>query len=1354
MKVKTQRNVYYVDITKRVFCGYVETLITRNATEQKIEYKCHHLEIEDIALLSESEIPSYLSNNTLVSSNGQQVLETEDCENDSQVFQHSKIEYFTDASKCTLTVKLPDGFDKLEFVIRISFIPTPSNPDLAWYEPVDENDKHRELVAYSSAPFDPSNWSSAIAPFVDVSTLFELVYAIPNKDEVRVASSGVFYAIKEEARNVIYSYQTTSHPANLTFAIGTYKQVDVFADSDMRRILSPPILADLSDIQSDLQSIIRFIESFTKTDALRSLSVVFTMTDTTIISNALDLIVIGAAHADGPTGIESAYRLKRILCDALAYNVFGFLGWDIVDSWIPVGMSGYLSDHAIRSLLGNNEFLYTYKEYKDYVIQNDVLEPPIFYTQRAPADYHSKFFRTKSRLVFHCLESHLSIAFIQKIAEEMISAKLSGTGNGITPRGSSIDTSFSARFFKIIKGATGKDLTAFFEMYVFLPGLLKIKLTLQLNKKKNLVRVSPTVRPTSQLQGCNKKYSGSVLLKTTEIEGTYDHDIILDGESSFVYHTRTKKKKKDEEEEVMALLFVRADPKREFLFDFFVEQPDYMYMEQLGEKNVIGQLEAVSALEGKAGVSTCEALERVLDNTHTFYKVRIKILYVLRRVSIEGYNGLQRLIQYFVRTRCVPNSTILKGNEFGLVNYFIQKHLVGAISQVDEGWVTCGSMEEERGAGETKVGRCKTIVSFLETALKFNDNSLSSFDDSWYIGMVLNNFSIQCVHLSRCGALDRDTLGHCVEEIERLRILDMVFPSNNNVVSRHCFISLIRLSYHGLVTLEREFITSLCKYPNLPSIRLVAIEGLMVLFGARIVDVLNIVKTDSFYFIYQVISVILKLLKLGTYRVVSGNGDYDDSESIAILNGLAEKFAGRVLLCSAIEEVILFINQGHIQSSEYAALLLKNFNFAKEENNRNTLLNLANKTKGLKLTGLHELRCVLLSVEGIIRIPKYPRKVPRVVSKLQLKIRLPFKRYVPKNVDGVIFRFKAPKVPVAYRRSDIPTFLVTRIIEHQNVGALEEFLRKTRRTAFFNWTPMLFKRIYETCSSNGYSFWDGPFSEVLLPYDDPRRLGADGYPRPNNTRTVYERIESSLVYILSYSAFKSKIYFAAKIVLNYLEKLVFQHGYIQRKVCVMNEWLRAECGEFIDTLIATEEYRAFVEPIDCNELKNYMDIIRTPVCFSEIRLSMPMYGSYDAFIVDLDRVAHNCLYYNHHESEIAGAAVRLRAKADEFKRSMLGKIHGGIGIGQGAVIECRDSDFVMKEILSQADVDGHISTIIEELPGIKTWGEFDARLAAVKKKYSRYSVNGKVCHDIVKDVRFRIRYWFSVESGRILFVND
>ena len=101
------------------------------------------------------------------------------------------------------------------------------------------------------------------------------------------------------------------------------------------------------------------------------------------------------------------------------------MNWNIVDYWILERLSGYFSDYCLRILIGHNKFLFNLKEDKDNDVKNVVIEPPLYYTLGKESDYKSDLFKKKSKMVFHCMEAHLSVAFLQKIAEEVIEVKIS-----------------------------------------------------------------------------------------------------------------------------------------------------------------------------------------------------------------------------------------------------------------------------------------------------------------------------------------------------------------------------------------------------------------------------------------------------------------------------------------------------------------------------------------------------------------------------------------------------------------------------------------------------------------------------------------------------------------------------------------------------------------------------------------------------------------------------------------------------------------------------------------------------------------------------------------------------------------
>jgi transcription initiation factor TFIID subunit 2 len=1328
MRVCSQKNIYYVDLNKNIFRGYIETKLIRDIKELNITYRSTHLKIESVAIIDETFqlFPEFcIAKEDSMLDNNQQDLHRSSKSN--PILEEASLSY-----RNAFKISIPEAFQKTEFTVRICYSPLPENPNVMWYKQIDEKDKHKEIVALNL-----HNDSSFITPYIDSVTDLELIYIIPNTEEVKVVSSGHFRAIKEEDKTIIYSYGIVTHPKYLMFGIGTYGQTDIYTDNDKRRILSPvSIETDLTEVINDLQFTIKYIENFLKTDEMHTINVIFTLIDIHVAIGT-NIAVIGYNNLGNSRDIESCFILKRILTDCLSHQVFGFLNFGILDFWICTGLQGYLSDYCIRYLLGNNEFLYNLKEDKDYVVKNDVLEPPLFYTLRKEIDYYSDFFKRKSKMVFHCMEAHLSTAFLQKIAEEILDIKKNRRESEFfshkedlakSPKMPAIQSEiackcFTSRFIKIVKDVTGKDLKTFFDFYVFKPGLLKIKLGVQISKKKNMVKIIASQTPTSLLQGCNRKYTNNISLKSVEIEGTFDHTVTIDGDNTFFYHTRTKKKKKEEEDETMPLLFIRVDPKRECLFDFILEQPDYMYMEQLLEKSVIGQLEAVNSLKNKATVNTCEALERVLDNSHVFYKVRIKITYILRNINIEEYNGLQRLIQYFVRTRCVPNSTIIKGNEFGLVQYFIQKHLIKSISSIHN-----STLEDS-----------KTITAFLENILRFNDNSLSSFDDSWYLATVINNLSIQsilCSELQSANSLKKNNkseiyskdlfdypivessesipvlhennlinegsrvdckiIQSCLNEIERFRILDMVFPSNNNIISRSCLISLIRMAYYKKVQLNRPSLEYLALYPNLSSIRLVAIEGLFVLFEDATEYVFSSILADSPHFVQSVLEIILRILKSDIFFCKNLN-------------------FSNIHIVDLISDIFVFIQNKQISQREFVEKSVKSFNLSREEANRNSLLKITTTMRRLKLNKFDELRCKLIETDHILRIPRYKNAKVKVLikepaPKFNLKIRLKYAKFVPKHTGLYIFRFKMVEQKIDYKRADIPILLLKKFKEHHSSAYLDEFIRKTKPTDFFEWVPLTFKKITDIVKG-----------------------GAD-------LQTTYSCLEKSLIFVLSYTNFNGKMYFAAKVMFNLIERCVFQHAFIQAKVSPMTEYLRIRARELIELLLNNKRFEGFVHPVDFSELKSYLDIVRIPVCLSDINSKINDYRGFDAFIYDLERIYTNCLNFNNKDSEIAKAARELKTVIDEFKN--------------GIALEYKHSYDVLEEIVKSVSNDQHFAELYAGIRNMKSWGDIDNELAAIKKKYSRYSVNGRICSNGVKYIRNLISLWFSVDNGKISTIKN
>ncbi|KAI5148916.1 transcription initiation factor TFIID subunit 2 [Enteropsectra breve] len=1548
MKVGVQKSIYYIDVHKKLCKGYIEVQISRSPSETTLLFHCYQILVENVHLIDENlqlkgeylyqeddenktalEQHKESAENTSNSigaqppvvnvENGPEIsamncTSNEKTENDKnsksnkcniKIKSKTKTDDEYSDVKNRFLVNLPKNFTKESFRIRLAYTPVQNNVNIFWYRPVGPSDKHREMLASSSTRY------GFIAPYIDTVSEIELIYIIPNKEDLKVVSPGQLHAIKEEDEIIISEYRLTSHPKHLNFAVGTYKTVDIFNDNDARRILTPNLDVDLSIAVNDLEATIRYIEAFLKIPVLQNLNVLFTLIDTEAISSP-GIVLLHLSQLPCPKDIEPAYKWKGLIAHLLATQVFGFLNFILIDYWVLHGLTGYLSDYAIKNMLGNNEFLAIYYQERKYVTENDVAEPPLFYTERVPEEYLSnRFYKTKAKLVFHCMESQLSLAFVQKICAEVVESKKykdnENTWDYNTPRAL---LSFTPQLIKITKETTGQDMRHFFDFYVFSPGLLKINISLEIQRKQNMAKMLIKQQPTSLLQGCNRKAFSSFFVKSFEIDGTYEHEIFLENtdtnnaaEHVFFYHTRPKKKKKEEEEEVMPLLFIRADTKRETLFDFNIEQPDYMYMEQLSERNVIGQLEAINALVMKPTLLTSEALERILENNHTFFKVRISALFALRQINIEGYNGLQRLIQYFVRTRCIANSTVIKSNDFGLVNYFIQKALVKAISQPvaneygdiyssivngpgalssrtqnintlqnnenayndnsgavnekyehsdemfdksenryninisnEESSENCpsndldflnldqylneslGLSKDERKNEETYItdadSNSKIVIAFLENILKFNDNMASQYDDSYYMAAVINCYSVQITNfctknLKEMSQYRKEKLDLCISEIERFRMLDNVFPSNNNVITRACLISMARLAYCRFIDLNKKALLSLLQYPNLHSIRILAAEMLMLNHVETFKTILKMLEHEKEDFVERILDVILSIhsyiydgmlsgdeitylkknkrefllivnffdRKVQRFRsrtineekikpvpsilcntfVLAENGElvpvigrheekngtlipiYEDpsvaeetepapkrrktrkvTNSMTILYGLYQRHYFNVNIKSKIEKIFEYA-AALVESKEACVkMAIDTFNVIKEESNRNGILKITVNSKKVKIGKMYELKNRLTKVYGLLRISKRVTK-PAPKKEMSCKVRIKVSRYVPKQLGPLIFRFKLPKNKI-YAKEEIPLLLATQVKDHHNFPVIEDFIKKSKPTDFFEWDVVPVSKIFEKTR------------DLYKNIDNNEHINFQA-----ELSKVLEEIEHCLIYVLSYSTFAGKIYFAAKAIYNMVEKIIYKYSHIQKTVIPMTEHIRTKCSEFINTLLAKEEYAYFYYPVDTASLKNYLDIVRVPMCLFDIKGRMVSYKSFDTFICELERISKNCLRFNSQASEIGLCAKKLREEVAVFRKEV-----------ESEGLAARETQDVLIEIIGDLEAKSHFEEMLTGIKEIKTWGDFDNELANIKKKYSRYSVNGKAVGNAIKIIKTAVMDYFPVNDGQIL----
>lgn len=1052
MKVVHQRNVYFVDLSKSVYRGFVETTIQRQPGESVAVYKSKNLTILKVDVMASGapRAADYISKDVV------DIIDENQTSFRRDMWRKIDID-------STLEIHIPQDFKEDTLTIRILYDVGEDNDSVEFYRPVSPEDRHKEVVATNRA-FD----SSSIFPshLSAHKNRWELVYILPSGEETRIISPGVLRSIREEESVTLYSYVVdNAHSGALNFCIGTFDAYEVTTGDDRKAVCIPKGLDGYKDCVrefcSDIENLIKYSEYFLQKEyPFQTLSIAFVFGDADRVYGQ-STALLGLSNLTSSNDIEPMFLLKRVAGDILSSQMFYFYFSvvDRADFWISEGMKGYFEDYCTRHFLGNSEFLYGIKRDRDYVLDSDVTEYALYDPRRTLLSMREKFFVVKSKVFFHLLEANLSRAFMEKILNFAIKKR------------DDVREDYTFEFVKVVKDITGKDLRFLFEAYAFRPGGVQVRLGFTVNKKSNRVDFTTEQAGTSVFANRNKAVNGPMTICSHEMEGVFEHVFMLDRDNHFYYHPKTKKKKKsEEEEEVMPLLWIRADPKGEHLAKVVVEQPDYMFVEQLLDKNVIGQMEALESLSVKPSAQVCEILERVLENTHVFYKIRIHILYILSRTIVGNHYGFQRLIQYFVKKYCVQTSTIVKPNDFSFIPYFIQKHLVKALSLTDP-FVF-------RSYSGRDVGSARIVCAFIVNILKFNDNSFNSYSDGWYISSVIEGLSFPLsamsfsefysgkeggeladkkgsegkqprakddisdlfgaagyesfedgmgggkesgsdggLHVSDVSMArsvddarkrqlcfpcddsrnskknshrllsgdtenrekedgdseqDQDYLRVSALEMERFRILDMVFPSHGNMVTRSCIYALGRLSLFGMTSLRKPMLVQLSKYPNFSDVRIAALEVLLVLFH----DDDEVIGTVFEYICRETFTIKRRLLDIMRDLGTSSKFYFKD-----VLKGRREQLFGALranrrnaTIREKICTLIYLVEDMDLTHDDYYRAISRAYERTLSVGSHKAITRLGkefvkDKHVTLRLRSMNALRKSLLKTDYILRVP-------------------------------------------------------------------------------------------------------------------------------------------------------------------------------------------------------------------------------------------------------------------------------------------------------------------------------------------------------------------------------------------------
>nr|XP_049617278.1 bromodomain-containing protein 1 isoform X2 [Syngnathus scovelli] len=106
------------------------------------------------------------------------------------------------------------------------------------------------------------------------------------------------------------------------------------------------------------------------------------------------------------------------------------------------------------------------------------------------------------------------------------------------------------------------------------------------------------------------------------------------------------------------------------------------------------------------------------------------------------------------------------------------------------------------------------------------------------------------------------------------------------------------------------------------------------------------------------------------------------------------------------------------------------------------------------------------------------------------------------------------------------------------------------------------------------------------------------------------------------------------------EELKLQESLLEMQLTPFSILLRA----VLDQLVSKDQARIFTQPVDVDEVPDYLDHIKRPMDFSTMRqrIDAQKYCDFQRFQEDFDLIVDNCMKYNSKETYFYRAAVRLR----------------------------------------------------------------------------------------------------------------
>lgn len=592
-------------------------------------------------------------------------------------------------------------------------------------------------------------------------------------------------------------------------------------------------------------------------------------------------------------------------CIASQWSTINIVPQVFNDLWCTLGIARYMCFQFIKSLMGSNEFRYQIKSKMDRIVKQDVGKYPLgMQNFKFPiSESDLSFVRLKAPIILFILDRRMtktdkSFGLSRVLPKIFLQAMSGDLQNG---------TLSTQHFQYVCEKVNRNRLESFFKQWVYGVGTPIFNITQKFNKKRSMIEVTIRQTQLQQAKPVHPKaetfiedsiaylndapvyptqltFLGPMTIRVHEADGTpYEHIVdIKDGVVKFdvQYNTKFKrlKKNKDEtsednpvfsklgdvlqtesemqkwnladwpkrdEEFLDPFEWIRVDTDYEWIAQFNVKQPDYMFGSQLQQdRDIEAQIAAIEYFgsQEKPTVVYCTMLLRTLMDSRYFYGVRIAAAKALGEISKSANNfaGISYLIRAFKELFCFENSLVPVSNSFDdFGKFFLQKSIPKFLGQVKD------------DDGHTP----QNIKTLLFNLLKYNDNSNNEFQDCFYIrdlvaalteAIIPTNTEHRAVdfHLEREAAnatysKEAKFVAKVVDEFARIQKLDKWVPSYQSVVSFACIEQKIRLARSHLIDISLEDLLYFTFNKFSPEIRALAFKGLFLLGGLKNAQILK-----------------------------------------------------------------------------------------------------------------------------------------------------------------------------------------------------------------------------------------------------------------------------------------------------------------------------------------------------------------------------------------------------------------------------------------------------------------------------------------------------------------------------------